>query len=256
MLQKKEITFSFSKIKKNKMLINIIRSLLNFLDTFQQKKIVKFFKKKLNKSIIFFDIGSHYGETVILFHNNLKIDFFHCFEPINENFIRLEKVLKKKKLLDISKLNNFALGDRIEEKFINFTKETSSSSLNNFNLNSKYLKNKMKVLNIKNIEQYYRKEKILVKKLDDYLQDLNLKKIDILKIDTEGYELSVLKGAINNLKKIRYIYFEHHYDNMIIKNYTFRDIHKILTENNFKKVFKTKMIFRKSFEYIYENLFI
>ena len=114
----------------------------------------------------------------------------------------------------------------------------------------------MKVLNIKNIEQYYRKEKILVKKLDDYLQDLNLKKIDILKIDTEGYELSVLKGAMNNLKKIRYIYFEHHYDNMIIKNYTFRDIHRILTENNFKKVFKTKMIFRKSFEYIYENLFI
>ncbi len=114
----------------------------------------------------------------------------------------------------------------------------------------------MKILNIKNIDQYYKKEKILVKKLDDYLKDFNFKKIDILKIDTEGYELNVLKGAISNLKKIKYIYFEHHYDNMIIKKYTFRDINKILVENNFKKVFKTKMIFRKSFEYIYENLSI
>ncbi len=114
----------------------------------------------------------------------------------------------------------------------------------------------MKILNVKDINQYYKKEKIIVKKLDDYIEEFNIKKIDILKIDTEGYELKVLKGAINNLKKIRYIYFEHHYDNMIIKNYTFKDINKILIENNFKKVFKTKMIFRKSFEYIYENLLI
>ena len=238
------------------MFINIIRFILNFFDTFQQIKVIKFFKKRLNKSIIFFDIGSHHGETVILFHNQLKIDFFHCFEPSGENFEKMKKILKKKKLLNISKLNNFALGDKLEEKFINLTKESSSSSLNNFNLSSRYLKKKMRILNIKNIDQYFKKEKILVKKLDDYVEDFNFKKIDILKIDTEGYELNVLKGAICNLKKIKYIYFEHHYDNMILKRYTFRDINKILVENNFKKVFKIKMIFRKSFEYIYENLSI
>ncbi len=238
------------------MFINIIRGLLNFFDIFQQKKIIKFFKKRFNKSIIFFDIGSHYGETVILFHNQLKVGSFHCFEPSRENFLKMKKILHKKKLLNNGKLNNFALGDKSEEKFLNFTKETSSSSLNDFNLNSKYLKNKMKILNIYNVNQYYKKENILVKKLDDYIEDLNLEKIDILKIDTEGYELNVLKGAINNLKKIKYIYFEHHYDNMIIKRYTFKDINKILIENNFKKVLKTKMIFRKSFEYIYENLLI
>ena len=238
------------------MIVNIIRKLLNFFDTYQQKKIVNFFKTRLSNSIVFFDIGSHYGETVVLFHNRLKINFFHCFEPINENFIKMKKNLKKKKLYELSKLNNFALGDKSEEKLINFTKETSSSSLNDFNLSSNYLKSKMKILNVKDINQYYKKEKIIVKKLDDYIEEFNIKKIDILKIDTEGYELKVLKGAINNLKKIRYIYFEHHYDNMIIKNYTFKDINKILIENNFKKVFKTKMIFRKSFEYIYENLLI
>jgi len=238
------------------MIVNIIRKLLNFFDTCQQKKIVNFFKIRLSNSIVFFDIGSHYGETVILFHNRLKINFFHCFEPISENFVKMKKNLEKKKLHELSKLNNFALGDKSEEKLINFTKETSSSSLNDFNLSSNYLNNKMKILNIKNINQYYKKEKIIVKKLDDYIREFDIEKIDILKIDTEGYELNVLKGGINNLKKIRYIYFEHHYDNMIVKNYTFKDINKILIENNFKKVFKTKMIFRKSFEYIYENLLI
>ena len=238
------------------MFINIIRGLLNFFDIFQKIKIIKFFKKRLNKSIVLFDVGSHNGETVILFHNQLKVDFFHCFEPSSENFLKMKKILQKKKLLDIGKLNNFALGEKSEEKFLNFTKETSSSSLNDFNLSSKYFKKKMKILNVNNINQYYKKEKILDKKLDDYVEDLNLEKIDILKIDTEGYEINVLKGAVNNLKKIKYIYFEHHYDNMIIKRYTFKDINKILIENNFKKVFKTKMIFRKSFEYIYENLLI
>jgi len=59
---------------------------------------------------------------------------------------------------------------------------------------------------------------------------------------------------MNSLFKIiDYILFEHHYDNMLIKNYKFADIHRLLQENGFRKIFKTKMPFRKSFDYIYEN---
>ena len=47
--------------------------------------------------------------------------------------------------------------------------------------------------------------------------------------------------------------FEHHYDNMIKKDYTFRDINKLLIKNNFKKIYKLKMPFRKTFEYIYSK---
>ena len=81
----------------------------------------------------------------------------------------------------------------------------------------------------------------------------NIKNIDLLKIDTEGYELEVLKGAQNILHKTKYILFEHHYDDMIVKNYFFSDIHEFLRMNNFTKLFKSKMPFRKTFEYIYEN---
>ena len=75
--------------------------------------------------------------------------------------------------------------------------------------------------------------------------------IDLLKIDTEGYELEVLKGLEEFISRVSVILFEHHYDNMIKKGYTFSDIHHLLKNNNFYRIFKIKMPFRRSFEYVY-----
>ena len=63
--------------------------------------------------------------------------------------------------------------------------------------------------------------------------------VDVLKIDTEGFEFDVIKGACNYLKKIKFIYFEHHFDSMIIKSYKFSEIHEYLKSNNFKKSNRT-----------------
>ena len=78
-------------------------------------------------------------------------------------------------------------------------------------------------------------------------------KIDLLKIDTEGYEFKIIKGLEKNISKIKLIHLEHHFDDMVLKNYKLSDIHNYLIQNNFEKVFKVKMMFRKSFEYIYSN---
>ena len=86
---------------------------------------------------------------------------------------------------------------------------------------------------------------------EEYLTKNNINHIDLLKIDTEGYEYEVLRGLKENISKVSIIIFEHHYDNMIIKNYTFRDINHLLIKSDFQRVFKCKMPFRKSFEYIY-----
>ena len=40
---------------------------------------------------------------------------------------------------------------------------------------------------------------------------------------------------------------------MLIKNYNLGDVNKYLNNYNFIKVFKSKMKFRKTFEYIYFN---
>ena len=80
-----------------------------------------------------------------------------------------------------------------------------------------------------------------------------ISKIDFLKIDTEGYEYKVLLGLEKNISNVSLIMFEHHYHNMLIKNYTFGNIHDLLIKNNFKQIYKYKMAFRKTFEYIYEK---
>ena len=81
----------------------------------------------------------------------------------------------------------------------------------------------------------------------------NINLIDILKIDTEGSEYDVIVGLGKNIRNVRCILFEHHYDKSLIKNYKFSDINKLLSKNGFKKVFKTKMLFRNIFEYVYLN---
>ena len=89
--------------------------------------------------------------------------------------------------------------------------------------------------------------------LKNYLIQNNIRNIDFIKIDTEGYEYETILGLGEKIKNVKLIFFEHHYDNMIIKNYKFRDLHKTLVDNNFFQVLKVKMPLRKSFEYIYEN---
>ena len=57
----------------------------------------------------------------------------------------------------------------------------------------------------------------------------------------------------SNKKKIKFIYFEHHYDLMINKGYSFSDINKLLIKNKFQQKYKLRMKFRELFEYVYEN---
>ena len=236
--------------------INLVRFTLNFFDNFQQKKIVNFFKKKLNKDLIIIDVGSHYGETVKLFCKNFKVKKVHCFEASPNNYEILSKNIKRAGLNDFCSLNMLALGSSNMESYIKHTKESSSSSINDFNTKSKYFKRKLKILNISNTHQYYKKIPIKIIVLDDYIKEKKLQNIDLLKIDTEGFEFHVIQGLKKNYNIIKFIYFEHHYDDMIKKNYKFKDINQLLIKYGFKKIYKSKMYFRKSFEYIYENTII
>jgi hypothetical protein len=90
-------------------------------------------------------------------------------------------------------------------------------------------------------------------KISEFIKNKKITQIDVLKIDTEGYEFEVLKGLENSMHLINFIYFEHHYDNMIKKNYKFSEIHDFLVVNGFYRVFKIKMPLRKSFDYIYNK---
>jgi FkbM family methyltransferase len=230
----------------------LIITILNFLDHFQQKKIIKLINSKFSKPIVVFDIGAHYGETIKLFLNNLKIQKIYSFEPSPYNYQVLKKNISKYQPNKVE-IFNFGLGEKISKKYINQTVESSSSTINKINKDSKYLKRKLKILNIKDKDTFYHKLPIEVSTLDTFIEKKNIQNIDLLKIDTEGYEFNVLKGLSNYSHKIKLIYFEHHYDDMIIKDYKFGDINKLLKDKGFSMIKKSKMLFRKSFEYVYEN---
>ncbi len=224
---------------------------LYFFDYFHKKKIIKFLKKSNISSInTFLDIGAHKGESIEFFSKNLHIKKIYSFEASLSNFKILEK---KYKNCDHVILENIALSSNISELKFNQCVESSSSTFSYINADSKYLQKKMKYLNASELEIFFKTTKIKTNTLDNYLKNKNISVIDLIKLDTEGHEFQILKGLEKNLKNVKTIIFEHHYDNMLKKKYTFSDINQYLKKNYFKKIFKIKMPFRKSFEYIYIN---
>jgi len=238
-----------------KLYIKLLMNFVYFVDYTNKKKILNYFRSKLKDVfLVAIDVGTHKGETIDFFLDNFNIKQIYCCEPNSEVFSELNK--KKKYQDEKIKLFNLGLGQLNEEKQLSILRDSSSSTLNPFNENSKYFKRKKKILNYFSYSDEFIAKKELVKilKTSDFINQNLIQNIDVLKIDTEGYEYKILKGINNNqFKFIKFIYFEHHYDLMLNKGYKFRDINDFLVEKGFKKSFKIKMKFRKTFEYIYEN---
>ena len=239
------------------MIQKIILLGMSLFDYSYQKKWIKFLKKnKYNNFKLLIDVGAHKGESIKLFSKNFIIKKIISFEASPINFEYLKKKIKDNKQgynnTEIV-LENTALG--AEEKIIEFNQfnESSSSTIKEIDKESKYYKRKFRLINFLNNKETYQKIKIKISKLKDYIEINNIKKIDFMKIDTEGYELEILLGLESKIKLVDIIMFEHHYDNMIKKGYTFEDINKLLIKNNFNKIYKSRMPFRKTFEYIYKR---
>ena len=232
--------------------MRIINIIISFIDYFDKKKILKFFKKNFKNELInVIDIGGHKGETLEFFIKNFNVNKIFIFEPNKDLFL----IIKKKSFTDDRiKIFNYGVGFKNEKKKLNITVDSASSTINKINTNSEYFKRKKKLLVYSKKKSFFLgTQDIEVVNLSEFILNKE-KKIDILKIDTEGYEYNILRGIHKlDFKKIRYIYFEHHYDLMIDKKYKFDDINQLLKENNFLLKFKLKMKFRKSFEYIYES---
>ena len=221
----------------------LFEKIINFFDYFHQNRIINYLKQFKIKHFI--DVGSHKGEF-LSYLLKLKHKKIYCFEAQKDIFKILSQKYKKNKRI---KLFNIGLADKKTTKIFYINKISSSSTFSK-SKDTFFSRFKKFVLNSDNF--YEKKYQIKTKRLDSYFTN---KKIDniFLKIDVEGFELNVLLGLEDDIKKVKFILFEHHYDNMIIKKYNFNDIHRLLDNSGFKQIFKIKMPFRKSFDYIYEN---
>ena len=227
---------------------------LSIFDYSNKKKVINFFKKKFGKRAInLIDIGAHEGETMDLFLDNMNINKIYAFEP-NLNIFR-KISLKTKYNRENINIFNLGVGKYTENKILNVFSETSSSTLNSINEDTKYFKRKKKIISLFYKKSFLNeKQEVKICNLSEFIIQNKIENIDVLKIDTEGFEYNIISGIKNDhFEKIKFIYFEHHYDLMLKKNYKFSDINKILIKNNFILKLKLKMKFRKVFEYIYEK---
>ncbi len=230
----------------------LVKFLLNIFDNISKKKVLSVLNNIFNDKINYIiDVGSHHGETIIFLNNNFKYNKIFAFEPSSYNY----QVLKKK----INYLNNNniflinrGIGIKSEKKILTQYTDSSSCTYCSIKPDSKYFLNKKKLFNF-NANKENTTEETQTISLKVFMMDNKLTYINYLKIDTEGFELNVLKSLENFINRVKLIHFEHHYDDMYVKNYKFSDIHKYLLNNNFIQVYKFKMYFRKSFEYFYLN---
>ena len=237
---------------------NLFNMIIKIIDFFYQKKIIDFYKDNSSSRYkVLVDVGAHKGETIISFLKHFEIDNIYSFEAskntyqdLQNNINKIKTIYKKTNI----KVFNLGVGNSSEQKIFNELPDSNSSTFNLIDQNSSYFKRKNKILS------FFFKKNFTIKKnyvsqikLTDFVEKNKLMNIDILKIDTEGYELEVIKGLEKKIKLVNFIYFEHHYDNMIKKNYKFSEIHDFLSDNDFYRVFKIKMPLRKSFDYIYKK---
>ncbi len=236
----------------NEIYLKILNFIFFLVDHKNKIQIINYFKKNTSGNLTLIDVGAHKGETIKYFSKFLNIGNIYAFEP--------NKIIYQKLLNNVGKLKkdincfNFALGDKDEIKALNILNESSSSTINNLNKSSKYYKKKNKIINFFSDKEEIIQKNVEIKTLSSFMDNFILKNQVILKIDTEGYEYKILKGLNKkHLERIDFIYIEHHYDQMIIKDYNFSDINSFLKNNNFYLRFKIRMNFRKTFEYIYEK---
>lgn len=229
--------------------------ILKIFDYYHNKKIIFFLQKKITHINILLDIGAHKGESVNFFINNFSVNSIYSFEPSLNNYNKLKKNIinynKKFKKINF-KIYNYGFGEKKTDLILNQTAESSSSTFNKININSKYYNKKLFYLK-SNKGSFSAETLSKLDTLDNFFKENKISSVDLIKIDTEGYEYFVLKGLVENFYKVKFIIFEHHYDNMLVKNYTFVNINELLKKNNFIKIYKLKMPFRKTFEYIYVN---
>jgi FkbM family methyltransferase len=150
--------------------------------------------RSIDKGLIL-DIGAASGETCILFSKAFPSVIVHGFEPIAKTFQLLSKNIESYKNI---KVHHTALGSAKSTSKINIMSRITSSSLFQSEPNSNF-----------NGENYFDTigvEEINIEKLDSMInQNQN---VMLIKMDVQGFELEVLKGAIETLKRTRFVLLE------------------------------------------------
>tara|TARA_A100000164_G_C21856657_1_gene747876 strand:- start:80 stop:793 length:714 start_codon:yes stop_codon:yes gene_type:complete len=177
--------------------------------TIELKELIKGIKTP--ETII--DIGSNKGQFILLIEKIYPNKNIYSFEPIKEMINKQKKFFAYKNNIIF---HNVALGSSTTLKEFLITARMDSSSF-------------LKIVSDKNKSKNYdivENRNIQINTLDDLLVNEKISHPVLIKIDVQGYELEVLRGANNLLKKTDYLLLE------VSKNemYQNQPIEKVIVE--------------------------
>ena len=152
----------------------------------------KKFINKINKDLLFcIDIGANVGSYTELLLSETKAQII-SFEPLPKAFNDLKKIEEKN--LERLKVFNYAVGENNEFLELNYSNDKSEKASFTKDLDKlsfyEFEKNKKVKSEVITLDYFFKKNPYLFPK-----------NIDLIKIDTEGFELEVIKGAKETIKK-------------------------------------------------------
>lgn len=219
-----------------------------------EPKVRKFYESQLNKSAIsVIDVGANRGQSIEFFSKISKQVKLFSFEPNKKLFNQLTEKYGSNKLV---KLFNAGISSHKGKLVFHENIMDETSTFEELNFDSEYLKRKAKVLGVQGRELIVDSYEVEVTTLEDFLNSHKDIFFDVLKIDVEGHEQQALKGLFSNPGKklpIRFIQLESHNDDMYINHNQQDDIRKLMNENGFEQAAKLKHGFGDFYEIIYEN---
>jgi FkbM family methyltransferase len=162
------------------------------------QKAIELISISENEYVNIIDVGGHYGETLITISEALEVNLsYHGFEPDPETFKVFEEnaeIVRERKNNMRMSINRAALGPVNGKE--SFTK-TKADAVSGILKPAKGLSERVPSGDHEILSQF----DVELITIDSYLAKHEIDKVHLLKVDAEGYDLEVLKGASESLKK-------------------------------------------------------
>jgi len=233
--------------------ISVIRWIIAQFEVFLfERKVASFYRQIFKRNpLTVLDIGANRGQTIDFFLNLNPDSTIYSFEPNPSLFAILKENYSQ------NNIHLFQKGvSNIEEKktfYENILDE--SSTFEELNQNSEYLKLKSSILGVKPKDIIKKSYEVDVTTLNQFLMESSLKTVNVLKIDTEGHEFECLEGLFMSPydAKIDIIQFEMHFDDMYLRARTYNEMKELLNQNGYKEIKKIKHGFGDFYDYFYSK---
>lgn len=140
---------------------------------------------RLQTGAVVFDVGANVGLTAAM--AAMKADRVYAFEPSPTTFSYLSSTIEISAISERVEAYNCGLGDRNGE--LNFFEDQTSGSASHL-ITSDTLARQSSI-------------KVPVQTLDHFVSQKSIDRLDLIKIDVEGFEIDVLRGAAETIRRLR-----------------------------------------------------